>query len=289
MKSKNKNILFAFLIVAILIGSYFFANARRENPITDQNNSVTPTQTDSIPPDSQVNSTPLKSDNIIVRTPVQGTKISNPVVIKGEARTFENNVAVRITQSNGKVLAEDFTTAKSEDTGQFGPFEIQLSYSQPTQISGRIEVFQYSAKDGSEIDKVTVPVSFSSEKTLTLNAYFPSSNSQNCEAVIPVKRTVPFTQQTARAALEQLLKGTTSSEQQRGVQSQINTGVKINSLTIQNDIARVDFNEALQSGVAGSCRVQAIRSQITKTLLQFPTIKNVIISINGKSDEILQP
>ncbi len=51
----------------------------------------------------------------------------------------------------------------------------------------------------------------------------------------------------------------------------------------------VDFDETLEKAVGGSCRVAAIRSQITKTLLQFPSFKKVIISINGRTEDILQP
>lgn len=33
----------------------------------------------------------------------------------------------------------------------------------------------------------------------------------------------------------------------------------------------------------------AIREQIEKTLLQFETIDDVVISINGETEEVLQP
>jgi spore germination protein GerM len=35
--------------------------------------------------------------------------------------------------------------------------------------------------------------------------------------------------------------------------------------------------------------VMAIREQIEKTLLQFETIDDVVISINGETEEVLQP
>jgi len=41
--------------------------------------------------------------------------------------------------------------------------------------------------------------------------------------------------------------------------------------------------------VAGSCRVGAIRAQIEETLKQFPTVQNVIISVNGNTENILEP
>jgi len=45
----------------------------------------------------------------------------------------------------------------------------------------------------------------------------------------------------------------------------------------------------LQYQVGGSCRVSAIRAQIIETLKQFSTVKNVVISINGRTEDILQP
>ncbi|MDD3123440.1 MAG: GerMN domain-containing protein, partial [Candidatus Izemoplasmatales bacterium] len=59
--------------------------------------------------------------------------------------------------------------------------------------------------------------------------------------------------------------------------------------TLEGEVATVDFNEKLQEGVAGSATVMAIRNQIERTLLQFDYITEVVISINGDSEEILQP
>jgi len=45
----------------------------------------------------------------------------------------------------------------------------------------------------------------------------------------------------------------------------------------------------LEFQVGGSCRVAAISAQIMETLKQFPTVKDVIISINSRTEDILQP
>ena len=65
--------------------------------------------------------------------------------------------------------------------------------------------------------------------------------------------------------------------------------MNVNSLIIEDDIVKVDFDEQLEYQIGGSCRVMAIRSQITGTLVQFSEINNVIISINGRTEDILQP
>lgn len=54
-------------------------------------------------------------------------------------------------------------------------------------------------------------------------------------------------------------------------------------------MAYIDFESSLQEGVGGSCRVENIRSQIERRLKQFPFIKDVVISVEGNSEEVLQP
>lgn len=111
----------------------------------------------------------------------------------------------------------------------------------------------------------------------------------DCSKVYPITRDVPKTQAVARAALEELLKGPTEEEKSQGYLTSINKGAKIQSLRIDNGIAYADFDKQLEFQVGGSCRVQAIASQIRQTLLQFPTVREVIISIDGRTADILQP
>lgn len=128
--------------------------------------------------------------------------------------------------------------------------------------------------------------------TTTVKAYFNNSNLDpefSCNKVFPVERQIPKTEGVARAALEELLKGPTEAEISQGLNTSINSGVTIQSIIIENGIAKVDFSQQLEEQVGGSCRVAAIRAQITETLKQFPAVQNVEISINGRIEDILQP
>ena len=111
----------------------------------------------------------------------------------------------------------------------------------------------------------------------------------SCNKVFPVEREIQKTQAVAGAALEELLKGPTEKEATERYITSINPGVKIKKLTIEEGTAKVDFDNNLEFQVGGSCRVSAIRAQITETLKQFPTVKDVIISIDGRTEDILQP
>jgi hypothetical protein len=108
------------------------------------------------------------------------------------------------------------------------------------------------------------------------------------EEFVAVKRIVS-TPDLERTSLEELLKGILPEEERENLSTSINEGVEINTFEIVDGVAKVDFNEALQEGIAGSAWVMAIRTQIEKTLMQFESIDAVEISINGNSEEILQP
>jgi len=127
----------------------------------------------------------------------------------------------------------------------------------------------------------------------TVKVYFSNSDFNkkmiDCGLVYPVQRQVPQTPDTARAALEQLFSGLSWDEANAGYFNSINQGVKVNSLAIDNGVARIDFDKRIEEGVGGSCLVAAIRAQITQTLMQFPTVKSVVISVDGNSEEALQP
>lgn len=111
----------------------------------------------------------------------------------------------------------------------------------------------------------------------------------DCSKVYPVNRTIKPTSAVARAALEELLKGLAVGESDLGYLSNLNSGIKIQKLTIQNGVAKVDFSAKLEEQVGGSCRTAAIISQIKTTLKQFSTIQTVVISIDGRTEDILQP
>jgi spore germination protein GerM len=110
----------------------------------------------------------------------------------------------------------------------------------------------------------------------------------SCDKVFPTQRTVLKTQTPAEDSVNFLLAGPTESEKDAGYYSVINPGVVLNGISIVNGTAKVDFNQELEV-FGGSCLVLTVRSEIIQTLKQFATVENVLISINGQSEEILQP
>ncbi len=122
--------------------------------------------------------------------------------------------------------------------------------------------------------------------------YFGRQNNAaqgSCTTVYPVMRSVAETNAAGLASLIELLKGPTPDEAQTGYMTSINPNVDIHYLSVTNGTAQADFSGGLENAAGGSCRVAAIRAQITQTLKQFPSIQNVTISVDGRTVDALQP
>jgi len=148
----GKTILIGIVLLAVLVGiAVLLDNIPAK---------VSPTP--AISTTQSVSATPEETaGNIRVFSPQAGDEVGLPIVIKGEARTFEAAFSYRIKNSDGNVLVEGHSmTTGTEDYPAFRPFEVTVNYPDPKTTSGSVEVFEYSAKDGSEINKVIVPVKF---------------------------------------------------------------------------------------------------------------------------------
>ncbi len=239
----------------------------------------------------------LTSVDIKITTPQPNDIISSPLTIKGEARGswfFEAVFPVKLLDGNGNIIASGPAQAQKDwMTQDFVPFKVVLEFTSSVTQNGTI-VFANDNPSGlpQNEKKFEIPIRFIPAETMRIKVYFNNSNMDpefSCNKVFPIERDIIKTEGVARAALEELLKGPTENEKKQGFFTTINAGVKIQKLTIDDGIAKVDFDEQLEYQVGGSCRVSAIRAEIRETLKQFPTVKDVVISINGRTEYILQP
>ncbi len=66
--------------------------------------------------------------------------------------------------------------------------------------------------------------------------------------------------------------------------------VMLRSRVIENGVATAAFSQELRAySGGGALRMQANHDQITRTLLQFPTVREVRIAIEGQTNGIIQP
>lgn len=96
---------------------------------------------------------------ILVEHPSVGDRVDSRVTVSGSANTFEANVRIRVVDGRGDILADTFTTATC-GTGCRGTFEERVRFRRPAEPGewGEIVVFEESARDGSMINVVRIPV-----------------------------------------------------------------------------------------------------------------------------------
>jgi len=94
--------------------------------------------------------------NIIVQSPVPGQVVRSPLVISGQARVFEAQFNVTVYDELGGVIAE--TTGMSQEGQVLSPFQVELTFAVSREQSGCLWVYDLSAKDGSRMDVVQVPI-----------------------------------------------------------------------------------------------------------------------------------
>lgn len=124
------------------------------------------------------------------------------------------------------------------------------------------------------------------------------------EELASIQRRVPSTPRIGSAALEELLWGPTPPNL-AGFETAIPTPaqvlgypgreadwgprVRLLGLTIVDGVATADFSQELNAYGGGSLRVRLISQQISRTLKQFPTVREVRIAIEGQTEGVLQP
>lgn len=281
--TRKKLIIGGAFIITIVLG---FFSARFLSKIT-------------VPGISSDNSpSSAKNPDISIYFPQPGQEINSPFQIMGTAKGlwyFEGVFPVQLMDADGNQMGQTIQARASSEwtTEDFVPFSAVLTFENPPTATGILRFMNDNPSGLPEKQKhFDVPVAFANFNMVKVQVYFSNSQRNSggyCDKVFPSIRNIPKTEDVATGAIGELLKGPTDLEKNDGFSTGINQGVKLRRLTVENGVARADFDEALENGVSGSCRVAAIRAQIIQTLKQFPTVKSVVISINGKTADILQP
>jgi hypothetical protein len=130
------------------------AEENQETPPSTNPPAPSPSSSSPVPPASQ-------TSNIKVEMPKNGEKLTAGSIVKGTAQVFEGRLAYRV-KSNRKGQLILGTTSVSGDSSQMSPFSFEIAYEKEPDAgdSGVLEVFSYSPKDGSEINKVVISVTF---------------------------------------------------------------------------------------------------------------------------------
>jgi germination protein M len=94
---------------------------------------------------------------IFVERPGAGATLSSPFVTQGRATAFEATVNIDLRDAGEQTLVETFATATEGAPGR-GTFRKAITYSAGSE-TGWLVVYEVSAKDGSHLNEVRIPVS----------------------------------------------------------------------------------------------------------------------------------
>jgi spore germination protein GerM len=120
-----------------------------------------------------------------------------------------------------------------------------------------------------------------SQKPQKIKIYFYHEPGEYID-LSPVSRTI-HTASPARASMQALLRGPTAAERKKGFDGLIGASdFSIGSLSIRKGTARINFVVAEDwRGFPGDIAPARFKKAVELTLKQFPTVKNVIVSLNG--------
>jgi germination protein M len=95
---------------------------------------------------------------ILVESPLPFEEVGSPLRVAGTANTFEADFEYELTDTDGRIVDMNFVKATS-GTGTRGTFDFTTAaYTVPFDGIGSLIVFESSAKDGSRINLVEIPL-----------------------------------------------------------------------------------------------------------------------------------
>jgi spore germination protein GerM len=236
-----------------------------------------------------------------IEIPAVDDKVTLPLHILAHVGDPGEEIVASLRWQDGTELAHSFTTLRGED-GR-GLLVDSLNWpgeGQPPAPATQSATLELRRTAGGPLasQQVTVLSPNDPDAREILLFFVLDENVQAIQA------RVPRTQAIGTAALEDLLWGApppnlagfeTAIPMPQEVfsyparQPDWGSRVTLRKLTIVDGVATADFSKELWAYGGGSLRVTLIRQQITQTLMQFPTVKEVVITIEGELEGVLEP
>lgn len=231
--------------------------------------------------------------DIVLEIPAEGAIISGSFEVQGRARASGSGVIIVVRNESGDKLFEARAAVDAAESGQFGRFSQPVTLPQHDLGKGSVEVYGESSEGARPRDLVRHSILFAEPDTVAVKVYMRMTGfdaDESCNTVLPVERTVSSKTAIYRAVIDELVQGPDDKERAAGYVTSLPSGVVLKSVAADADgVVTADFTTSLERGVAGSCRVDAIKAQIISTIRQFPEVRDVVITVNGSAEGVLQP
>ncbi|MEA2573450.1 MAG: hypothetical protein QOH93_748 [Chloroflexia bacterium] len=258
---------------------------------------VSPNET-SIPDDANTSVKPNTGTGIDF--PADGAQVTFPIHVQARLGRLNNEVVLKIKWLDGQEYSHPYKVLfDKEGNGLLVDSLDWTGESAPPDWPSQPATLQVLTTSGNVI---------ASRRVTYLSATDPNTMEVKVNWLLEegpreVTRRIVRTRQVGAAALSELLWGigprnfagfTTAIPTPEELLSYpgrpIDWGprVRLRKLTIVDGVATADFSKEMAAYGGGSARVNAIQEQITRTLKQFPSVKDVHILIDGQADA-LQP
>lgn len=196
--------------------------------------------------------------------------------VRGFGSIFDKMVNTLVINSDQPIIEEEKTEEAIEDEKIIEDIEEENSEEEIANNE--------TAEIPESIEKPSTP-----NEEFVVKVYYQKDPGDNCGSVVGVIKEIDTRYNTEEVnALVTLTLGLSQEEINQGYTTSIPYGARLRNLEITSGIATVDFNSTLNEG-GGSCNMAARRAQITETLMQFPDIEQVIITVDGSEEMALQP
>lgn len=235
------------------------------------------------------------SNKIKVSFPEPNEKVGGTIYITGIAEGgwyFEGDFPVKLVDKDGKILASAPASAQGEWMREsFVPFVAEIRHPVSKITEAKIILEKDNPSDIRELDEsFEIPVTLEPKKT-SVKLFFSNKYTYDagtvCGTVFPISRPGFETMAIGHASLEELFKGPNELEKSMDYFTAIPPGVKIQKLSITGGTARVDLSkEILNMKTGATCERLVIKEQISQTLKQFSSVKNVIITVDEKESAL---
>jgi hypothetical protein len=251
-----------------------------------------------VPPTVVPTTTAIKTG---IELPQSAAHVSLPVHILARIGVPGDKVTAELRWKDGTLLQRVLIVVAGED-GR-GLIIDSLGWNtetQPPQPPTQAATLSLRAADGTVLLQQNQTVLADNDPTTReISLYWVGG-----DQVYLTKRRIPKTAQIGAATLDELLWGpspwnlagfTTALPSpdevlhSPGRQSDWGPRVTLKKLTIVGGVATADFSKEMGAFSGGSARVTLLRQQITRTLQQFATVKDVKILVDGQSAGIIEP
>jgi hypothetical protein len=238
---------------------------------------------------AMTNAPPQPEEDVILETPEEGTRPQTASFdVSGRAKAGGIAVRVSVTDLTGAVLFSQTAPVTANAGDPYGHFSLTVNLPELPDTPVTLHVGR-DIDGGATVDRIVL---FGQPDSVTVQAFFMNGQKGGagvCDEVYPVQRTVSGQTAIYRAAIETLLAGPNADEVAAGFRTAIPIGVTLKSVAADADgVVTADFNDRLTAGITDTCREQSVRAEIGATLKQFPEVHDVVISVDGKSDGVLQ-